>query len=82
LSSFTPAAWAALGNTETALVELRNAAEARCPWFFQMLADPRLAPLHGHPEFEEMLSILPRMEEAAEPDPPPQVLAEQLLVKR
>jgi hypothetical protein len=45
---------------------LRAAADARCPWFFQMLADPRLNPLHSHPEFNELRSIFTRMEEAAE----------------
>jgi hypothetical protein len=45
--------------------EFRAANQERCPWFFQMLADPRLKPLHGHPEFEELRAILPRMEAAA-----------------
>jgi hypothetical protein len=31
-----------------------------------MLADPRLKPLHSRPEFNELRSILTRMEEAAE----------------
>ena len=42
--------------------------EARCPWFFQMLADPRLKPLHGNPEFERMRAILPAMEAEVEQD--------------
>lgn len=67
-SSFTPSVYAALGETENALTELRNGAEARCPWFFQMLADPRLESLRGHPEFEKMQGILTRMEVAAEKD--------------
>jgi TolB-like protein/tetratricopeptide (TPR) repeat protein len=66
LSSFTPAAYVVLGNHNAALAELRAAADARCPWFFPMLADPRLKPLHGRPEFDELRSILTRMEEAAE----------------
>ncbi len=66
LSSFTPAVHVVLGNHNAALTELRAAADARCPWFFQMLADPRLNPLHGRPEFNELLAILTRMEEAAE----------------
>jgi TolB-like protein/tetratricopeptide (TPR) repeat protein len=65
LSSFTPAVFVALGDPDAALAELRNAEEARCPWFFQMLADPRLGPLHGHPEFERMQAILPAMEAEA-----------------
>jgi DNA-binding winged helix-turn-helix (wHTH) protein len=64
-SSFTPAVYLALGDAETALAELRNCAEARCPWFFQMLADPRLQPLHSHPEFQKLQAILTRMEDAA-----------------
>jgi TolB-like protein/tetratricopeptide (TPR) repeat protein len=62
ISSFTPAAYVALGDHRAALRDLRAAKEARCPWFFQILADPCLAPLHGQPEFEELASILPRME--------------------
>ena len=54
LRSFTAAAFAALGDADEAVSELKAADLARCPWFFQMLADPRLAPLHGLPEFERM----------------------------
>jgi tetratricopeptide (TPR) repeat protein len=67
LSSFTPAVCVALGDMDGAITHLRTADESRCPWFFQMLADPRLKPLHGRPEFVEMQSILTRMEaDAAE----------------
>jgi len=66
LSSFTPAVYVALDEMDAALAELRVAEQARCPWFFQMLADPRLEALHGHPEFEQMQAILPAMEAAAE----------------
>jgi DNA-binding winged helix-turn-helix (wHTH) protein/tetratricopeptide (TPR) repeat protein len=59
---FTPAAYVALGDHEAALAELRTMDEACCPWFFQMLADPRLKSLHGNPEFERMRAILPAME--------------------
>jgi len=65
LRSFTPAVHVALGEHDAALVELRTAEEARCPWFFQMLADPRLEPLHGRTEFKQMQSILTRMENDA-----------------
>jgi hypothetical protein len=58
-----------LGNHDAALSELRTAADTHCPWFFQMLADPRLKPLHGRPEFVEMRSILTRMEAAAAENP-------------
>jgi tetratricopeptide (TPR) repeat protein len=66
LNSFNPAVHVALGDLDAALTELRAADETRCPWFFQMLADPRLKPLHGRPEFVEMQSILTGMEAAAE----------------
>jgi TolB-like protein/tetratricopeptide (TPR) repeat protein len=65
---FMPAAYLALGDQEAALAELRIMDEARCPWFFQMLADPRLKPLHGNPDFERMSAILPAMEAEAEQD--------------
>jgi hypothetical protein len=62
LNSFIPAVHVALGDHESALAELKISAETRCPWFFQMLVDPRLRPLHGHPEFVELQSILKSME--------------------
>jgi DNA-binding winged helix-turn-helix (wHTH) protein len=62
LNTFNPAVYVALGDLNAALAELRVAETARCPWFFQMLADPRLQPLHGHPEFEQMRGILGTME--------------------
>ncbi|HXR40511.1 MAG TPA: winged helix-turn-helix domain-containing protein [Terracidiphilus sp.] len=65
LKTFTPAVYVALGDLDAALTELRAANEARCPWFFQMLADPRLKPLHGQPEFEQLQAILSRMEATA-----------------
>ncbi len=63
---FTPAAYAALGDHQAALAELRADNEARCPWFFQMLADPRLKPLHGNPEFQQMRKMLTEMEAEVE----------------
>jgi DNA-binding winged helix-turn-helix (wHTH) protein len=65
LNSFNPAVHVALGDHDAAIEELRSANESRCPWFFQMLADPRLKPLHGHPEFVQMQSILTAMESDA-----------------
>jgi len=65
LNSFFPAIHVALGDNQAALAELRTAAEARCPWFFQILADPRLKPLHGDPEFTKLQSILQGMEARA-----------------
>src|SRR5579863_68231 len=63
-SSFTPAVYVALGDHQAALAELKNAESNRCPWFFQMLADPRLKPLAEHPEMKRMQQILAHMESA------------------
>jgi len=54
-----------LGEADAALEELRNANENRCPWFFQMLADPRLTPLKGRPEFAALEASLAAMEAEA-----------------
>lgn len=64
-SSFTPAILVQLGQIDDALTELRAAEDARCPWFFQMLADPRLEPLRKTPEFARMLRSLEAMETSA-----------------
>jgi tetratricopeptide (TPR) repeat protein len=66
MRAFTPAVYAVLGDFDAALSELHTSADARCPWFFQMLADPRLKPLHGRQEFEEMRALLTRIEATAE----------------
>jgi hypothetical protein len=68
LKSFNPAVFLALGDQQSALAELRAAGEDRCPWFFQMLADPRLKPLFENPEFVEMKAVLSRMEASVEPE--------------
>jgi DNA-binding winged helix-turn-helix (wHTH) protein len=68
LKTFSAAAYVVLGDREKALEVLRSADQSRCPWFFQMLADPRLAPLRGEPEFQSMLSLLAGMEAGAERD--------------
>ncbi len=65
LRTMNAAALLALGEPDAAIAELRRSAEIRCPWFFQALADPRLKPLHGYPEFVELEAILPQMEAAA-----------------
>ena len=65
LSSFTPAVHLALGDPNAAIEELQSAYKARCPWFFQMLADPRLKPLHANPEFRRMENVLSAMEDEA-----------------
>jgi DNA-binding winged helix-turn-helix (wHTH) protein len=69
LNAFNPSVHVALGDLDTAIAELRAANDTRCPWFFQMLADPRLKPLHGHPDFIQMQAILPEMEAAAADKP-------------
>lgn len=65
LNSFTPAVLVALGDLEDAIDELQIADQTRCPWFFQMLADPRLNALHGNREFEQMRAALAAMETEA-----------------
>ena len=64
LRSFIPAGFAALGQKEEAVAELQAADASRCPWFFQMVADPRLESLHGHPEFERIRRSLQNLETA------------------
>jgi DNA-binding winged helix-turn-helix (wHTH) protein/tetratricopeptide (TPR) repeat protein len=65
LRSFTSAAYASLGDRDEAIAELRAAEEVHCPWFFQILTDPRMAPLEGDPEFKRMRGILEEMEAKA-----------------
>jgi len=62
LRSFTAAGFAVLGLIGEAVAELKAADAQRCPWFFQTLADPRLEPLRGHPEFEQMRGSLELLE--------------------
>jgi len=66
LTSFTAAVCLALGELDCAISELQAAADARCPWLFQMLADPRLEPIRNHPEVIKMEKVLERMEASAE----------------
>ena len=62
ISAFTPAVWLALGDHESALNSLRIAEKVHCPWFFQMLADPRLAAIEPREEFQHMRRTLAQME--------------------
>jgi DNA-binding winged helix-turn-helix (wHTH) protein/predicted Zn-dependent protease len=62
LRSFLPAAYLAIGDEDSAIAELRASDESRCPWFFQILADPRLQELHGNADFEIMRATLAEME--------------------
>jgi tetratricopeptide (TPR) repeat protein len=64
-SAFNPAVHVVLGDHEAALAELKVAEQVRCPWFFQVLADPRLIPLHGYPQFQQLRAILTKMEASA-----------------
>jgi hypothetical protein len=64
-SSFNPAIQVALGDYASALADLKAAEQSRCPWFFQVMADPRLIPLHGDPQFLELQAILTDMEASA-----------------
>jgi DNA-binding winged helix-turn-helix (wHTH) protein/tetratricopeptide (TPR) repeat protein len=66
MRSFAAAAYLALGLRDEAIEELRAANADRCPWFFQMVADPRLAALNGAPEFQRIQAELEDMEPAAE----------------
>ncbi|HWG19885.1 MAG TPA: winged helix-turn-helix domain-containing protein [Terracidiphilus sp.] len=65
LRSFSAAAYVALGDADGAMEELRAAEENHCPWFFAMLADPRLQLLERISEFEQMRARLAAMEEIA-----------------
>jgi DNA-binding winged helix-turn-helix (wHTH) protein len=64
LRSFSAAGFAAIGERDEAIMELKAADASRCPWFFQMLVDPRLQSLHGDPEFESMRRSIEKMENA------------------
>jgi len=52
----------ALGDLDAAVEELNFAEKMRCPWFFELLHDPRLLPLHGKPEFQRLKAIAAKME--------------------
>ncbi len=58
LNTLNAATHVVLGEADAALEELRTANENRCPWFFHMLADPRLMPLKGRPEFVALMTPL------------------------
>jgi Flp pilus assembly protein TadD len=54
----------ALGDLDGAVEELALAEKLRCPWFFELLHDPRLLPLHSHPGFQRLRAIAKKMESA------------------
>lgn len=68
MNTFDAATYVAMEEDDAALEELRIANENRCPWFFQMLGDPRLQPLRGRPEFERMRRSLRAMEAEGDTD--------------
>jgi tetratricopeptide (TPR) repeat protein len=70
LNAFTAAVHAALGEVDGALDELRLANENRCPWFFQMLADPRLDAIKKRAQYKKLLGELKAMEAGAEKGEP------------
>jgi adenylate cyclase len=65
ITCFNTAVYLELGEPDEALKVMKQSIENRCPWFFQMLADPRLKPLHGRPEFAQMRGVLAQMEAQA-----------------
>ena len=67
LNTLNAATHVVLGEADAALEELRAANEIRCPWFFHMLADPRLKPLKGRPEFAALEASLAAMEPTLTP---------------
>jgi DNA-binding winged helix-turn-helix (wHTH) protein/tetratricopeptide (TPR) repeat protein len=58
-----------LGKPDSALEALRTANENRCPWFFQMMADPRLTSLKGRHEFAALEASLTTTEDDAAVSP-------------
>jgi len=68
MNTFDAATYVAMDEDDAALEELRIANDNRCPWYFQTLADPRMLPLRGRPEFERMRSSLRAMEAEAKAD--------------
>jgi len=68
LNTLNAATHVVLGEADAAIEALRTANENRCPWFFQTLADPRLKPLKGRPEFAALEASLAAMEADAAKD--------------
>ena len=66
ITGFNAAVYLELGQPDEALKVLKTSMESRCPWFFQLLADPRLKALHGRPEFKEMRALLAQLEAQAQ----------------
>jgi DNA-binding winged helix-turn-helix (wHTH) protein/tetratricopeptide (TPR) repeat protein len=62
IRSFSAAAYLALDDPDSAVAELSAANESRCPWFFQMIGDPRLHGLRHRAEFQQFLALAEQME--------------------
>ena len=54
-----------LGDAEGAMLELSLSEQRRCPWFLEMMGDPRMKPLHGHAEFKRLQLMLAGLGSAA-----------------
>ena len=66
LRSYQVPALVELGDLESALTELLAAERLHCPSLFEILADPRLEPLHDRSEFQRLLNRLGPMRTAGE----------------
>ena len=67
MRSFHAPALVELGDLDLAIQELAVAEQQHCPWFFQLLADPRLQPLHEKREFQKLTDIPRNLESASIP---------------
>jgi DNA-binding winged helix-turn-helix (wHTH) protein/tetratricopeptide (TPR) repeat protein len=76
ITGFNAAVYLELGAPYEAVQVLQTSMQSRCPWFFQILADPRLQPLHGRPEFEQLRAVFSGIEAQAESDSGAQVTRE------
>ena len=57
MRSFHAPALVELGEYDAAIEALTFAEEQHCPWLFELLADPRLKPLHRETEFQRLCAI-------------------------
>jgi TolB-like protein len=65
MRSFHAPVLLALGDGQGAMLELSLSEQRRCPWFMEMMRDPRMEPLHGHAEFQRLQLILAGLGSAA-----------------
>ena len=64
MRSFHAPALVELGEFDAAIEALSTAEHQHCPWFFELLHDPRLQPLHGEPEFQRLRRLFLQMTSA------------------